>query len=598
MLVLLSLAFAVMAYYTFDQKVAASGDNVAYYLLGQSLADSGEYSNPYKANPAPENQYSPGYPFIISVAKRLGVTQTTGIKVLNYGLLFGAIVLLFFIIKSITNNLHVAFVVALLCVFNVQLLSFATVMLSEIPFLFCSMASLYFLLRVESKFRWGNYHFWLFVLLAAAGYYIRTVGVVLVLAACGHFLLARQWKHLLATATGFVLLVLPWAMRSRALGGNSYLNKLTLINPARPELGTMDWGDWLPRMGRNIERYFTKEIPLAFFPQEVDYSASATAGHWLLGIAIALLVLIGLWQLKQWRVLLVLYILGTFALLLCWPEIWFGPRFIVPLMPLLILGVVLLLAAAQKRWKNSAWLPYCSLLLLWPSLVGVGALHERANANYPEEEHRYFELAKWANANLADDAVVACRKPALFYLFAQRKAVPYKMTTDADDFMRNLTLNKATHLVFDELGYGSYDQYLMPAANAYSGKLVPVYKFENHPTQICTLRMDLGYFGERKNGLRHGEGKFIWADGRVYEGRWENHERNGYGTLRWPNGQTYRGGWEHNEITGAGMLTKPDGTHFVGQWKQGRREGEGALYNAKAEVIQEGVWRNDTLIAP
>ena len=37
------------------------------------------------------------------------------------------------------------------------------------------------------------------------------------------------------------------------------------------------------------------------------------------------------------------------------------------------------------------------------------------------------------------------------------------------------------------------------------------------------------YFGELRNGLRHGKGKFTNKDGSVFTGQWEEDKTNGYG---------------------------------------------------------------------
>ena len=45
----------------------------------------------------------------------------------------------------------------------------------------------------------------------------------------------------------------------------------------------------------------------------------------------------------------------------------------------------------------------------------------------------------------------------------------------------------------------------------------------------------------------HGDGKFIWNDGKVYEGNFYNGNLHGNGIITYPNGQVARGVWEHGE---------------------------------------------------
>lgn len=39
------------------------------------------------------------------------------------------------------------------------------------------------------------------------------------------------------------------------------------------------------------------------------------------------------------------------------------------------------------------------------------------------------------------------------------------------------------------------------------------------------------YEGFKKNGKRHGQGKFFYQDGGMYEGNWNQNKMEGYGAL-------------------------------------------------------------------
>ena len=42
----------------------------------------------------------------------------------------------------------------------------------------------------------------------------------------------------------------------------------------------------------------------------------------------------------------------------------------------------------------------------------------------------------------------------------------------------------------------------------------------------------------------HGIGKYIWNDGRSYEGDYVQDKKEGYGLYKWPDGSTYEGCWQ------------------------------------------------------
>ena len=44
---------------------------------------------------------------------------------------------------------------------------------------------------------------------------------------------------------------------------------------------------------------------------------------------------------------------------------------------------------------------------------------------------------------------------------------------------------------------------------------------------------------EHQNGVKHGKGKFVWADGTVYEGNFNNNLMDGFGKIVYPDGKEY-----------------------------------------------------------
>ena len=51
------------------------------------------------------------------------------------------------------------------------------------------------------------------------------------------------------------------------------------------------------------------------------------------------------------------------------------------------------------------------------------------------------------------------------------------------------------------------------------------------------------YEGEFKNGLRHGQGVYIFADGERYEGEWEDDLPHGIGVQKFDDGREWSGKW-------------------------------------------------------
>ncbi len=54
--------------------------------------------------------------------------------------------------------------------------------------------------------------------------------------------------------------------------------------------------------------------------------------------------------------------------------------------------------------------------------------------------------------------------------------------------------------------------------------------------------------GEWKDGKRHGQGTYTWADGKKYIGEWKDDKKHGKGMLTWPDGKEYVGEWHTIKI--------------------------------------------------
>ena len=73
------------------------------------------------------------------------------------------------------------------------------------------------------------------------------------------------------------------------------------------------------------------------------------------------------------------------------------------------------------------------------------------------------------------------------------------------------------------------------------------------------------YNGCWKNGKRHGQGTFTWADGNKYEGEWKNGKRHGTGTLYFGENR-YEGEFYKNEFDGNGTVSIHDDATSIVLW--------------------------------
>ena len=661
-LIIISVLFQGTYDRIFDKKVHLGGDNAGYYILGKSLAGGDGYSSIHTKDKVKANHFPPGYPALIGVVMKTFSGKITTVKSANGFYMWAALMVLFFLFRALTKNIHLSFIACLLAAYNFHLLEYSTIMMSEISFvLFSAISLLLFVLTDFEKTFYKNWKFILFILTLVFAFYIRSLGISLFLSFTFILLIQKRWKYAGLLVAGFILLVSPWQIRSHSLGGNSYVNQLLRKNPYRPELGPMEIADWPVRIGQNLKRYFSLEIASGVMPFEtIDYKqcvkqlkkesgiiaiastaadslaikkaqeakpltlkekqlnaakrglpgakVEITSTDYIIAVLLLILMAIGLARMKDYRLLVGLYLAGTFGIIFLWPEAWFGIRFMLPVVPILTMlalnGLVetpMFVAERMKRrapWIIGIVLPFVVFFAMKGKLEKrVVELETRAKGIYVSKFKNYFDLATWSNKNLPREAVVSCRKGQLFYLYANRWVTGFKNTLDKEALIHRMHEQGVTHVVLDQLGYSSTSRYLYPAVKKYPGKFKVIKQLKNPDTYIMKFDYDLDYTGEWKNDMKHGQGTFRWENGMSYEGQWLKNKRTGHGKFTWPNKQMFEGEWKDDRRNGAGSLYMPDGSRFEGIWKNDVLNGKVKLYDKDGKFKETATFKNNQKVS-
>ena len=493
----LAILVGAAAYaYVFDAKLYLGGDNAAYYLLGKALAGGDGFTSIWKATNPPHSHFPPGYPAIIAVAMTLGLASTTAIKLVNGALLLGSVALLFPVVRRMTGSAAFAGVACAFVALNAHVLYYGTIMMSEVPFLFLTTLALYGATRVDlERAPWRDGWFWATLAALVASVYVRSIGVAAVFGLVAYFAWQRRWWHAALAGALSVAAVIPWQLRSAALGGGGHVKPLLMVNPYQPDLGQATLADLGARVLANLGRYVTAELPTVLLPiveRSVGGRAALTGA---LGIVLVAAVLAGVWRLRRLRTLVAAYLVGTFGILLLWPDVWTGIRFVLGVAPLLtalalwgLLGGASAAAArfGRARPVSPLWL-LPLLLLAWPP---IQALHEQAARPYPPDWANYFRLAEWARENTPEDAVISVRKEEMFYLFAERPTTRFRYTTDTQAVLDGLDEAGTDYVVFASLGFGQPTAYLGPAIQSRPDRFPLVARLPNPETYVFQMLPD------------------------------------------------------------------------------------------------------------
>ena len=504
---LLTGLFLLVYTAVFDSKIDLGGDNAGYYILGKALNTGAGYIDIHLPEQTPANHFPPGYPALMALFMFVS-DSFVFLKLMNGALFLATVLLLYKLFERTVGNTTVAFLAAAFALLNGHLLRSATIMMSEVPFLFFSVLVLHALVRWEREEKpfWKSPVFWSLVLLSAVSYHIRTAGIALVGAVGLYLLFQKRWVPAVAYGAGFLALCLPWYLRGKALGGNGYLQQLVRVNPYRPEEGLLDASGWVDRIVANASRYLTQELPNGFFPAyEVSYQEEQLVSYPLLGLLLLGLTVWGAVRMPKLRTLYAGYLASSAVIFLLWPDVWFGVRFLQPLLPLVGFAALvgawdLLQRAAQKSSLGLLAHPAVLALFLLPAF-GKATTAQDPISNHPcilaqvkssKEPHisnfnNYFNLGKYVQENTPADAVICTYKPALFYLYANRTCTKFDSSTDPDTVLAGMERSGVTHVVIDQMGYASVGRYLVPTVQQRPERFRLVLTLPNPDTYLLEL---------------------------------------------------------------------------------------------------------------
>lgn len=493
--IIISVFFAFTYYYTFDSKLDLNGDNATYLRLAKNIADGHGYSSKTPDGYLPTGVFPPGYSFFLSVFMFLGIKSLVFFKVLNGLLLLGSLLLLYYFVKKSTQSKALAFVTSFLCVFSPLLLYFSGIAMSEMLFLFFSVAcmlALFNYAQQNKKEWWKSHWFYLAIVFSVGAYYVRAVGMAAFLAVIVFFLFRKEWKQAVCGLAGIVVLVLPWVIRNSVHGIESrYFGTIMMVNPWRPEKGTISsFSELFDKMPKNFDETVIKGFKEVLFPfLQIDYGTTSGILAIIGGLIIVAAVFYGAWQFKHVRWALIAYLLGHIGFFLLWQG-GNGARYVTPIAPFVFIcfytGIYAVLRQFIFKKENSfsVNLPYAFLIMVFFMIAPIKSLAARMKQPYPSAYQNYFRIAEEMQKQLsAKNVICCCRKPELFGYYAPDiYATNYLYSVEPDEVIRDLLKKKINYVILEQLGYGSTPRYLVPAIVKYPDLFPQVWHLQNPDT--------------------------------------------------------------------------------------------------------------------
>ncbi|HEX6558150.1 MAG TPA: hypothetical protein VF021_01780, partial [Longimicrobiales bacterium] len=237
--------------------------------------------------------------------------------------------------------------------------------------------------------------------------------------------------------------------------------------PYNPAAGRIHLLDLFSRMRENGAHYMTRHLPILLFGVEG-----------LLLVSVLVVALASYGWIRQLRhpgvaeLFLPLYL----GLLLVWPAVWSGERFLLPALPFLLFyagdGLVRLTWLVSR---NAARVP-AAVAALMLIAFGVPATSQaidvgtactrlyRAGDRYactPDQYKDYYKIAELAPRVLPPGSAVLSRKARSFYIIGGVPGRPYPLSDDSRKFFAEAASARAQYVVFDRLD-ALADAYLAP----------------------------------------------------------------------------------------------------------------------------------------
>jgi hypothetical protein len=234
-----------------------------------------------------------------------------------------------------------------------------------------------------------------------------------------------------------------------------------------------------------------QEIPNGLFPNfDIVYSSEEPKGYFIYGLMLVFFIFIGTIKMPRLRMMWLGYLTSSVSILLLWPSVWFGVRFMLPLIPFLFLAMVVGLSNSinfiQRKYLGQIRMnsSYLIMLVCFLPLTQLAIMRSESKSNLPLEYSNYFNLSRYVKSSIPENSIVCTVKPSLFYLYSSTKSSRIPSIIETEKFIHRLEDLGITHVIIDQLGYSSVGRYLMPAIEEFPQRFNLIMQLPNPDTYL------------------------------------------------------------------------------------------------------------------
>jgi len=491
-LLLIVLIAAILLYPRLNLTLHGGGDNCKYMTLAKSVYQGTGFTRIWSPEMDRDNQCSPGY--VLLLTSVIAITGNTK-PIIAFKILSALFFLLFIItisllyIKHLKLNRLLVLCLALLFTLNKDIVSYASYVLTEIPFMLFMTLTLLILMNFEEKRTWK--YLILTIVLSVFTIYIRIPAAFFSLAIFIWIITLKEFKKAFVFALFSLILLFPQIYRT-VFVGNGYEHAF----PTNSIIGNSI---------NAIQVYLSGEFPQLLFPTSWPNHPVVSVFEIIISFLLLFIISIGLigsMRDNKARLMSIVFL----SLFLSYLPMNVIPvlRYLVVLTPFIfyfaVIGFKTIFKRIELRRSFQLGLSIIILILLTisflPSYLAEIPFFSAAKGVWidkgkpidliiPEfrdkrqtESHKALRFCK---DHLPEDVILVSSRPHIGYFISERKCVNDQRmglkTENADSIWAFFLDNKADYIVIENTR-PYCNEHLMPAIVEYIDCFPPIFVSE------------------------------------------------------------------------------------------------------------------------
>jgi hypothetical protein len=405
--------------------------------------------------------------------------------------------------------------------FNATILSYASLTFTESFYMMLQSLFLFVFIRhgqqdtVETEHMQKNITGWLFVgvtliLLSLT----KNIAVAAVGGATAYFLFFKKYKNAIATIVAYgvwwgiveILKRILWGdLIVSQYGGQSKM--ILLRNPYDPNSGIETISGFVDRFFGNAQIFLSSR-----FLEILTLRRENSTPDLLMTIIVAVAIIFGLIRIirnkeKPLLAMALYAVVVTLATFIALHTSWGQTRYIMIFVPFFLIiifyGAYDLLKVYRTPLLRMVYILLVSGLLVLNVVATLDAastnfptlqknLRGDTFAGYPEEWANYLRLSQWCADSLDANAIIACRKPSVSFIYARGRnfrGIYNVPSNDPDTLITQLQKPGVTHIILDNIA-GTVYRYMSIIEQKHPGTFVPVHQIGYNQTAAYLFKIN------------------------------------------------------------------------------------------------------------